>query len=316
MNTMELSFQNQERLKKLSEAWDSEQISADISFKVSDLHLMLKNFLPLQDLIRSFASVSVKEPYGNYVESIEQEIKDLRQKLEEKNTEIDTLRTANKDLIKEKQNLLKREETLDKNLLEIKLSLTNQLHRKQEEINIAICEKIKLEKEIHNIKNENNNLKSEIKKIEKELTLYREKIEKANPSVIFLRQNEDLAAKFELNDLPQNNTEALIRTVAVFSQKNSITDLWDVIKERCENEKRCATKDESALLTSAIDWLNFYWPKTPFKKTIAHPNSAFDFNLQTKSKNTPTGDYISEMCLFGISDNNGMLLRKPLVMTE
>ena len=138
----------------------------------------------------------------------------------------------------------------------------------------------------------------------------------APAELALLRQDTALAQALGLEPLPGDDTQALIQTVAVLSQRDNLERLWNALKDRCEANKRPATAGEHALLQAALDWHNHNWRTRPYRLIEAPPASAYHFDHHQRSRHASTGETISAQHLPGIADGSGRLLCKALVHTQ
>jgi len=136
------------------------------------------------------------------------------------------------------------------------------------------------------------------------------------PELALLRADAELAQRLELANLPPDDTQALIRTVAVLAQQDSLLRLWDAIKERCEAQQRSASPAEHTLLASALAWHNHNWATRPYQLQPADATAAYDYQRHQRSRHTPTGERLAEQRLPGLADGGGKPLRKALVCTH
>lgn len=131
-----------------------------------------------------------------------------------------------------------------------------------------------------------------------------------------LRQDTALAQALGLEPLPSDDTQALIQTVAVLSQRDNLERLWSTLKDRCEANKRPASAGEHALLQAALAWHNHNWRTKPYRLIEAAPASAYHFDQHQRSRHASTGETISAQHLPGIADGSGRPLCKALVHTQ
>lgn len=134
--------------------------------------------------------------------------------------------------------------------------------------------------------------------------------------VRYLRTETALASTLELDNLPTDNTLALIRVVAVLSQRDNVERLWVALKDRCESDRRACNADETQLLRSAVQWLNFNWPTHPYALTEPREGQSYDYSKHLRSRHTVTGETVTRVCVPGIADSSGRDLKKPLIHTH
>ncbi len=136
------------------------------------------------------------------------------------------------------------------------------------------------------------------------------------PEPGWLHARPELAQRLGLQTLPEQDTEALIRIVAVLAQRDNLERLWDALQERCDASGRPAEAEEQGLLTAALTWFNYNWQSRPYRLIDARPGTPYDFDQHRRSGSTPTGDTVDELMLPGIADGAGKPVRKALVRTR
>lgn len=276
------------RLEKFDEEWGDAPKYLSEKLTITDLRLLLEHFEPLQDLIRAVVTTSTSGTPA----VLAQETAALRDRIA---TEKVGRRTG--DLSRTQSELgaaLEQCRALQNDLAECNATTQQLLQAKG-----------KLEKQLQNA--------------EKELSAYRAELDRSGraPSELaLLRGDVELAQRLELADLPDDDTQALIRTVAVLSQMNNIERLWDVLKAACERESRPAHAEESALLQSAVDWHNHNWRTKPFALHRPNDGKHFDFSKEQRAASTPSGDTVSAVWLPGIVTGTGTVQKKALVATR
>ncbi|MGL5040159.1 MAG: hypothetical protein ACRC6D_08615 [Aeromonas sp.] len=113
-----------------------------------------------------------------------------------------------------------------------------------------------------------------------------------------------------------NSSADLVRCVAVLSQLDTIKQLWDLLKERCEQNSRPPSEGELALLEHALAWHNHNWQQKPYQLYIPSRGGRFDFSKEQRAAGTsPSGESLQAVWLPGIGDNSGRLQKKALVTT-
>ena len=134
----------------------------------------------------------------------------------------------------------------------------------------------------------------------------------------FLRSDNVLAQKMELDNLPDDDTQALVQVVAVLAQRNNLERLWNALKERCDTDHRPASTAERALLQTALGWYNHNWRTQPYRLTEPALSSGYDYQQHQRSRHTPSGETITALHLPGLADGKGKLLGscKALVSTQ
>lgn len=136
-----------------------------------------------------------------------------------------------------------------------------------------------------------------------------------SPEVDMLRQDAELAQRLDIAPLPDDAQQALIRTVAVLSQRDNLRRLWTVLHERCNAERRSASAAEATLLASALAWHNHNWKTRPYSLLEVAPGSSYDYDRHQRSQHTPAGERIQAQLLPGIVEGSGSVFCKPLVRT-
>lgn len=302
------------RLKKLISEWDKDSGSCcSEKLRVQDLRLLLENFKPLRNLIYSIANqqpnqLATEEPKQPPVETTTENIDSYKQAVTEATEEL----TKTKDLLvaaKEKIATLNTEiekqaqanNKLQKELLEYKQN--NQDFTKQHEIDL---------KERQQLTTQLSQAKQEIKDCQLKLAAQNQNLNEVD----FLRQESDLAKRLDLDVLPNDNTQALIKIVAVLAQKDNLERLWQALKSRCEEEQRAATTAELQLLNTALSWYNYNWRSKPFQLIDAPSDSSYNYEQHQKSTHTTTGETIHALHLPGLADGSGKPFCKALVNTR
>lgn len=172
-----------------------------------------------------------------------------------------------------------------------------------------------LRQNIRALEDERHELQGQLRRAGNELTEARAQ-RNASPELALLRSDLKLAQDMGLTDLPANDTQALIQTVAVLAQLDSLKRLWGVLKERCEIDKRQVTADERALLQAALSWHNHNWRSQPYRLIDATPASSFNYVDHQRSRHITKGDSVIAVQLPGIADGMGKALCKALVTTR
>lgn len=137
-----------------------------------------------------------------------------------------------------------------------------------------------------------------------------------SPVVTLLCQDVSLATDLGLDGMGADGSADLVRCVAVLSQLDTIRQLWDLLKARCEQQLRPASDGELALLGSALAWHNHNWRQKPYQLYQPALASSFDFNKAQRALGTPpSGESLRGVWLPGISDHAGRMQKKALVVT-
>ena len=282
------------------------------------------------DLAKTAASLGEKEASLTSVQSqlskTETELADTKASLNEKalslaSTQNQLSKTEN-ELADTKASLKQTEASLTS--VKVQLSDTENIAKnKAEESRLAI-NKCKATTEI--LLDEKKELLEKNKKLNKDLVSESKKkqeiqeklahIGSAPAELALLREDTALAQALSLSTLPSGDIEALIHIVAVLAQRDNLERLWDILKDRCENENRPANAAERALLSTALAWYNYNWRTHPYNLIEVSPTAAYDFNAHLRNRHTTTGEIIVAQHLPGIIGSNNEQVRKALVITR
>lgn len=288
-----LSGKQQKRLDELAKDWEAECKGIFSGFSLSDLHLLLQHFAPLQQLIRQLAvsedpvQTDVRQPvstaYGDETLSLAQEAA-----------------SVNPDQRDELAALLQQERDL-RTQLENKLSdATSHLSHSQQQ-----CQR--LEQTLQQLQQQQQRHHAELDALRQS---------GQSPVVTLLCQDVSLATDLGLDGMGADGSADLVRCVAVLSQLDTIRQLWDLLKARCEQQLRPASDGELALLGSALAWHNHNWRQKPYQLYQPALASSFDFNKAQRALGTPpSGESLRGVWLPGISDHAGRMQKKALVVT-
>ncbi|RWS95538.1 hypothetical protein DN600_18590 [Aeromonas caviae] len=288
-----LSGKQQKRLDELAKDWEAECKGIFSGFSLSDLHLLLQHFAPLQQLIRQLAvsedpvQTDVRQPvstaYGDETLSLAQEAA-----------------SVNPDQRDELAALLQQERDL-RTQLENKLSdATSHLSHSQQQ-----CQR--LEQTLQQLQQQQQRHHAELDALRQS---------GQSPVVTLLCQDVSLATDLGLDGMGADGSADLVRCVAVLSQLDTIRQLWDLLKARCEQQLRPASDGELALLGSALAWHNHNWRQKPYQLYLPALASGFDFNKAQRALGTPpSGESLRGVWLPGISDHAGRMQKKALVVT-
>ena len=275
--TDRLDSDSRKRLNELNEEWT--KASSAIGVTVSDLRLLLEQSSPLQDLIRHIAGNALTAPPSRLPVQA-QPPADMQQ-------------------------------------------APDQYGRLQQQCEAAQHDLDRCNTAAKKLQQDNNALKQERKQLKKQLQEAQEQIRAcqsaqvdAVPELALLRSDTDLAKRLGLPDLPNNDTQALIKTVAVLSQRENLERLWSVLKDRCEAHNGPANASERALLETALTWHNHNWRTHPYRLIEAVPSSAYRFDRHLRSRQTSSGETVAALYLPGIADGNDKPLCKALVSTR
>lgn len=287
---MTLSKNQQSRLDELSKEWETGKPKMLEKFTVSDLKLLLEHHSDVQALIRRIAnetSANAAPAYAYNNANTDKELSALRAELAQEkatNQRLQNENSALQTLIRQSRTDLEREQA---NTEQARAQVRDSLSR------LNKCE-------------------ADLKDAQTAL----ERARNANqpPQVVrWLRQETELAERMGVADLPADTLQALTAVVAVFSQRNNLERLWDTLRERIDFSNRCASTEELALLNASITWTNINCPRTPIE-LVAAQGYDFDFDQQTRSRNTPTGESIQQTVLPGLAEGRE-IIKKPIVST-
>ena len=296
--TKELDKDSKKRLNKLEEEWDKPGFSYN-QLTAFDLHLLLENFQPLQDLIRTIVAAELQTSPTTQSEDAAVSVPMA--------DDSDALKNARNELIQVRSEMA---------------ALSKSAHQAQSDLNDCkthaaklLREKNSYKQEIKDLKTEYTQLQSQLQQIQTDLADAQSHIS-AVPELAFLRSDPQLAQAMGLDDLPADDTQALIQTVAVLAQIDNLKRLWEALKDRCEAEKRPASAAENSLLQAALNWHNYNWRSLPYHLINAAPASRYDYETQSRSRHVTKGETVAAMHLPGIVDGSGKTLCKALVQTQ
>lgn len=294
-----LDNDSRKRWEKLESQWAKSPGELGLSnLTLPDLRLLLEHFASLQELLRHIAapaqhtiptaedkSSAAPQPATlQPMEQLQTQLQQARTELQQTKSEFNHLtsqcQAAQRDLAASNTAVQKLQQD-NKTLKQTRKQLERQLQQTQEQL--SACQAIQMQ-------------------IPLELAL--------------LRRDPDLAQRLDLPDLPSDDTQALIQTVAVLAQLDNLKRLWETLKDRCEAENRPASEPERALLEAALVWHNHNWRTRPYRLMEATPSSTYHFERHLRSRQTPTGETVAATDLPGIADNSGTPLCKALVRTH
>lgn len=289
---MKLNKDQQSRLDDLNKEWENGESKAIWSksekITVSDLKLLLEHHSGVQALIRHIAnetSADAAPAYAYNNANTDKELSALRNELAQEKATNQRLQNENSALqtqIRQSRTELEREQA---NTEQARAQVRENLSRL-------------------------NQLEADLKDAQTALNANQQ------PQVVrWLRQETDLAERMGIDDLPADTLKALTAVVAVFSQRDNLERLWDTLRERSESQSRCASAEELALLNASIAWTNINRPSNPIE-VIAVQGYDFDFDQQTRSRTTPTGERIERTVLPGLAESRGKVIKKPIVTTN
>lgn len=287
----ELDKDSRKRLEKLDEQWDDapgKYLSEKLT--LADLRLLLEHHTPLQDLLRAIVTSSSNES----LVMVAKEPTDLRKSTAEEDA---SSRSVDADYARMQSEL------------GVVRAHCGALQNELEKCTTATQQLLQA----------NGKLEKQLLQAQKELGACRAELTRSSNApaeLALLRGAGELAQRLELTDLPDNDTQALIRTVAVLSQMNNIERLWDTLKAACERESRPASAEETALLQTALDWHNHNWQKKPFALHRPGDGKHFDFSKEQRAAPFSGGETLSAVWLPGIVASNGTVQKKALVATR
>lgn len=286
-----LDKNNTKQLEKLEKQWDGKEHFPE-KITVFDLRLLLENFQPLRDLIRAITAAELQTTDSHAAAALPTE--------EPSTHDSEALKNARQDL-----DQLKRE--------------ADQTQKDLTKCNTKVAELLKEEdsykQEIEDLKAEYRQMQSQLQQTQADLADAQAR-SSTEPILAFLRSDPSLAQTMDLPDLPADDTQALIQTVAVLAQLDSLKRLWEALKDRCEADKRAVTDAEHALLQTALTWHNHNWRSLPLRLIDVTAASRYDYETQLRSRHVTKGETVATMYLPGIADGSGKTLCKALVWTQ
>lgn len=125
-----------------------------------------------------------------------------------------------------------------------------------------------------------------------------------------IRQDADLLKRFEL-PREREDLGLLIAAVAVLAQKDNLSRLWTMYKDRCEKHAGPLDEADLAVFRTALDWHNANWPDKPYGLLSPPPGTSYDYEKHQRPPLGMRGETIRAVWLPGISE----LKLKPLVAT-
>ncbi|MBW0281478.1 hypothetical protein [Shewanella xiamenensis] len=305
-----LTVDEQKRLDELSHNWAKEDISffsGSSKLSVFDLKLLLLHFVPLKSLIQQLAH----QKHSNTSD----------------NTDAGSSFTANSTLAADAS--LTAAHSLPTALVELQAleqqlsqahgansQLVQQLQQLQSELNEQQNKNLTLENALTSATAKLKQLEAQYQQAQQALTAASKAL--SHPVQNILRQDLSLSTDLGLNASggEEPSSTDLISTVAVMSQLDSVKRLWDLLKDRCEQQNRAASQAEAQLLATALGWHNHNWQQKPYQLFEPTMGQSFDFNQQQRAAfSQPIGETIKAVVLPGIRDYAGRLLKKALVIT-
>lgn len=292
-----LTAEEQKRLDELSHNWakeDKSLFSGSPKLSVFDLKMLLLHFAPLKSVIQQIAHQPLTEKYSHT---------DVDRSL----TEVHSEPTALVDLHAFEHQLSQAHGANNQ--------LEQQLQQLQSELNEQQNKNLTLENALTSATAKLKQLETQYQQAQQALTAASQAL--IHPVQNILRQDLSLSADLGLNATGgEPSSTDFIRTVAVMSQLDSVKRLWDLLKDRCEQQNRSASQGEVQLLATALGWHNHNWQQKPFQLFEPKTGQSFDFNQQQRAAfSPPMGETIKAVVLTGIRDHAGRLLKKALVIT-
>lgn len=325
-NTSELDKDSRKRLEKMAEDWHEVNLLPQ-RLTAFDLRLLLEHHAPLQELIRSIAATGITGITGitaataspqtptapappedtEYTEPQAQEQADAAAWAEQEQALQNAQQTLAQTRI-ELEHAHRQYDNLQQQCHDTAQQLTQCTARAQQ----LLQDKQTLAQQLQTLEQQSQQLRHQLHDSRQQLAHRRT----APAALTLLRADRALAQKMELDELPDDDTQALIHTVAVLAQRDNLERLWNTLKDRCEADRRPASADERALLQAALGWYNHNWRTRPYRLNEAAPSSGFDFNQHQRSQHTPSGETVTALLLPGLHDGSGKALRKALVSTQ
>lgn len=292
-----LTVDEQKRLDELSHNWareDKSLFSGSPKLSVFDLKMLLLHFAPLKSVIQQIAHQPLTEKYSHT---------DVDRSL----TEVHSEPTALVDLHAFEHQLSQAHGANNQ--------LEQQLQQLQSELNEQQNKNLTLENALTSATAKLKQLETQYQQAQQALTAASQAL--IHPVQNILRQDLSLSADLGLNATGgEPSSTDFIRTVAVMSQLDSVKRLWDLLKDRCEQQNRSASQGEVQLLATALGWHNHNWQQKPYQLFEPKTGQSFDFNQQQRAAfSPPMGETIKAVVLPGIRDHAGRLLKKALVIT-
>jgi hypothetical protein len=286
------------RLERLANSWETQESLPLFGegFAPADLRLLLERYEPLRDLIRALVAAP-----GNVSPVAPQTQRPEKEELVRLQSELAQTKSQFGDL----QQHLAQCQADTRSCRQQNLDLTRE-HESCRQQNLKLTqEREQLDKQLQKAIRDLKSCRAE-----------RDHSLATSTELEILRKDTELAQRLELADLPADQTQALIRVVAVLAQRDNLERLWNALKERCERQDRPASEAELSLLRGALGWHNHNWRAHPLRLIEAPASGAYNFEQHLRSQHTSAGETISESRLPGILDGSGKTLCKPLVTTR
>lgn len=322
-----LDKDSRKRLEKLASQWTESSSAFGLSdLTLPDLRLLLEHFKPLQELLRQIAAPaqhtattveekSCRAPHAATLQVEEQMQTQLQQAQAELQQYQIQLQQAEIERKQSQAELHQMHADLQQTRSEFN-HLTSQCQAAQRDLAASNTAGQKLQQENKALKQTCKQLEKQFLQTQEQLSAFQAIQNQVRSELALLRNDPDLAQRLDLSDLPSDDTQALIQTVAVLAQRENLERLWSALKDRCETENRSASAPERALLQAALAWHNHNWRTRPYHLMEVTPPSAYHFENHLRSRQTPTGETVAALDLPGIADSSGKPLCKTLVRTR
>lgn len=312
MQKYTLSTKQQKRLDELANDWDVGSNGLSLGLHLSDLRLLLQHFAPLKQLIHQVAMDN-----ENVVP-----------------TEIKHISTITSGVGEQHSSVASAEQEQDKvDKLTSQLQLESGLRAQIEmQLGDAVAQLSQLQKDNQQLKSvlqHENTLRleeqakcreteSRLQQLQQHYQTELDALQRSvqSPVTEMLYQDMALANALGLDDMGRDARIDFVRCVAVLSQFDTIKQLWDELKDRCEQQERAVTVNELMLLENALSWHNYNWQQKPYRLYRPTSGASFDFNRQQRAVGSSnSGELLCDIRLPGISDHGGRLQKKALVVT-
>lgn len=106
----------------------------------------------------------------------------------------------------------------------------------------------------------------------------------------------------------------LMSVVACAANWDRIERLWDVLAQRCKQERRLGSEDEYLMLTACLDIYNLILTGRQAELMQVATGSAYDY--RTQERGGGGGQTVAAVWLPGLKNGGGVLRKKPLVETQ
>ena len=102
--------------------------------------------------------------------------------------------------------------------------------------------------------------------------------------------------------------------VACAANWDRIEMLWDVLAQRCKQERRPCCADENAMLAACLGIYNLILTGRQAELQEVVPGSAYDY--RTQERGGGAGETVATLWLPGLKNGGGILRKKPLIETQ